>query len=138
MPKDFKGASEISEKLTQLAEVLNAAQDLQFPKNNAFFSNLTETSETLNEIRRQIDRYLGANGIKKKMMAGDIRHKLKGLKYSLTFQVRLIDSVYVNPPMGERECVGQMVFKGSQNNQIPREDVKNIENHIKQRLDEMN
>ena len=44
------------------------------------------------------------------MMASDVRHKLKGLKYSLTFQVRLIDSVYVSPPIGEREYDGQMAF----------------------------
>ena len=44
---NFKGAGELGEKLNQLEEVLKQAKMAPFAKNNAFFSNLTEISETL-------------------------------------------------------------------------------------------
>ena len=63
----------------------------------ALYSNLKETSELLDGIKAQCDRYLAANAIMKRLIGSDVRHKLKGLRFSLTFQVRLIDSVYVSP-----------------------------------------
>jgi len=41
---------------------------------------------------------LRANVIKQKSIASNVRHKLKGLQFSIAFQIRLIDSVYVTPP----------------------------------------
>ena len=75
----------MGEKLTQLVQVLKDAQKLPFAKNNAFFSNLTEISETLDQIKAQIDKYNGANKLKKSFIGLDVRHKLKGLQHSLTF-----------------------------------------------------
>ena len=40
MPADFKVVGEISANLTELAEVLKNAQNSEFNKNKAFFSNL--------------------------------------------------------------------------------------------------
>ena len=128
--KTFKGSTGLAEKLTELVTVLTDAQKPHIQKNNAFFSNLTEISETLKEMQVQIDKYLAANAVKKKLIASDVRHKLKGLRYSLTFQIRLIDSVYVNPPMLEN----QFEFDGIKRLMTdPRQtdEAKTIENHIK-------
>jgi hypothetical protein len=55
-------------------------------------------SENLDFIQKQADKYLKANAIKKKAIESKVRHKLKGVQYSISFQIRLIDAVYVRPP----------------------------------------
>ena len=39
------------------------------------------------------------NALKRGMIASDVRHKLKNLEYSLSFQIRLLDTIYVSPPV---------------------------------------
>ena len=85
MPADFKVVGEIQANLRELAEVLKNAQESDFDKNKAFFSNLQQIRDLLDEITQQCEKYFAANAIKKKLMASDVRHKLKGLKYSLAF-----------------------------------------------------
>lgn len=91
---NFKHASDLSQKLALLKTVLEQA-DLCPNKNNAFFSNLTEISETLDQMRYQVDKYLRTNAVKRKFMESDVRNKLKGLQFALSFQIRLIDTIYV-------------------------------------------
>lgn len=58
---------------------------------------------TLDEIERQVDKYLNVNAVKRKFIASATRHKITNLLFSLSFQIRLIDAVYVNPPVFERQ-----------------------------------
>jgi hypothetical protein len=81
--------------------VLLSAQNSKQARNNAFFANLTEVSENISAIEYQVDKYLRSNMIKQKSIASDVRHKLKSLQYSIAFQIRLIDSVYVSPPTSQ-------------------------------------
>lgn len=82
--KDFKDSRELREKLNQLVTVLNSAQS-QKNENNAFFANLTEVSENLDFIQKQVDKYTKANAIKKKAIESKVRHKLRGVQYSISF-----------------------------------------------------
>ena len=95
---NFKNTPYLSQKLASLVETLNEATKSPF-KNNAFFSNLSEVGTILDSIQKQVDKYLKTNAIKRGMIASDIRHKLKNLEYSLSFQIRLLDSIYVSPPV---------------------------------------
>lgn len=96
----FKSTPMLIEKLDQLSEVLRGAETSTM-KNESFFKNLTEVSGTLDSIRYQIDKYLRTNALKRKMIASDVRHKITNLMHLLTFQIRLIDSVFVNPPQAD-------------------------------------
>ena len=51
--------------------------------------------------------------------------------------MRLIDSIYVSPAMVENEFDGP-IFQRANSSQKQIDDARNIENHIKQKLDEMN
>ena len=124
---------ELGDKLTQLVQVLKDAQKLPFTKNNAFFSNLTEISETLDQIKAQIDKYNSANKLKKSFIGSDVRHKLKGLQHSLTFQIRLLDTVYISPPVNQAESDGRV----HQTQQPRNEEFKAIEQQVAKRLEAM-
>ena len=54
--------------------------------------------EILTEISRLVTKYVSSNAIKKSYIASSTRNKLKSLKFSLTFQMRLFDSVHVQGP----------------------------------------
>lgn len=84
-------------------QVLDAAQNSKQNRNNAFFANLTEISENITAIQYQIDKYLKANALRQKSMASNVRLKLKALQLSIAFQIRLIDSVYVTPPVNQQQ-----------------------------------
>ena len=99
---DFKNTPELKKKLDLLTETLIEADNSAL-KNNAFFSNLTEISTILDEMQRLTQKYLDTSAFKRKFIASDTRHKLKNLQYSLTFQIRLIDTIYVNPPLIEMQ-----------------------------------
>lgn len=80
----FKNSQDLQTRLSQLASTLQAARNSPY-KNNAFFSNLTEVGTLLDLIRKQVDKYVRANALKKKMIGSDVRHKLRNLEHSLSF-----------------------------------------------------
>lgn len=98
--RDLKNSALLTQKLSVLSDVLKAAESSPL-KNESFFSNLTEVSTTLDQITYQVDKYLRVNAIKRKFIASATRHKIANLLFSLSFQIRLIDAVYVNPPVVE-------------------------------------
>ena len=84
-----------------LSEVLKGVENSSV-KNLALFTNQREVDTTLDEIERQVDKYLNVNAVKRKFIASATRHKITNLLFSLSFHIRLIDAVYVNPPAFER------------------------------------
>lgn len=114
--------------------MLVSAQNSKQARNNAFFANLTEVSENISAIEYQVDKYLRSNLIKQKSIASDVRHKLKSLQYSIAFQIRLIDSVYVSPPTGQYKQSSD--FKMAQSKSS--DDIVSLTSHVKMQLREMN
>lgn len=112
---------------------LNEAANSTY-KNNAFFSNLTEIGTILDEIKRHVEKYIGTNSVKRKFIASDIRHKLKGLEYSLSFQIRLIDTIYVSPPMMEMQNYSN---SGINMNAAQTEEMRVLEHHMRLKLTEL-
>ena len=80
-----------------------------------------------------MDKYNSANKLKKSFIGSDVRHKLKGLQHSLTFQVRLLDTVYISPPANQTESDGRM----HQAQQPRNEEFKAIEEQVAKRLEAM-
>ena len=94
--KDFKGNTELNNKLTQLIQTLKAS-DKAKNKPEAFYTNLTDIRDYIDAINYQLNRYLKANWFKKKSIGSNVRHKLMSLKYQLVFSNRMLDMCYVSP-----------------------------------------
>jgi hypothetical protein len=52
-------------------------------------------NELLEKINYQLTKFQNANAIKKKMIEGDVRTKLRGLAYNISTLDRVIDSVFL-------------------------------------------
>lgn len=83
-----------------------------------------------------MDKYLRVNFVKRKFIASATRHKISNLLFSLTFQVRLIDAVYVSAPVIERK---NSSVSGAHNMRFERqlEEQKNMEALVRQRIERL-
>ena len=134
--KDFKNTPGLQKQLKQLTKTLTEAQNSQY-KNQAFFSNLTEVASILDDITRIMTKYIGTNVLKRKFIAQNVRHKLKSLEYYLNFQIRLIDSIYVNPPFAEEFDLSNSGVEGKNARLKQQEEMRNMEQMFKNRLNDM-
>ena len=82
-------------------------------------------------------KYIGTNVLKRKFIAQNVRHKLKSLEYYLNFQIRLIDSIYVNPPFAEEFDLSNSGVEGKNARLKQQEEMRNMEQMFKNRLNDM-
>ena len=82
---NFKDINGLRSRMIQTKEILNALASSQHLDNKALYSNLTEISEIVKNIKHQIDKYQNTNNFKRPFVAQEIRHKLVNQKDNLSF-----------------------------------------------------
>jgi hypothetical protein len=99
---------------------------------------LTEVSDTIDQTKHQLERYLKSNMIMKKLIAGDVRKKLRSLQSSLVFQERLIDSIYNSKTNQTVDSAAEMLASAHQLNLQANEAIgPQVEREFRRRLKQL-